>query len=405
MKTTLFNVALTFLFSLTFVIAQTPKTIFPITKIESTQTNNNSIAAQLNKIFAAKESGDEILYSSLIQTFKLQYPDYHIPDLILTQETADEIQSYNKATDLQQRNIISNTSSTGTHFHVVPPEYATTAGNATFVGPLANTARTYQLLIHDSLLTNLVGKKLIALSWRLPTAATTNWPVTDGLFTSYDIYLSESVLPSQRSFTFTQNIVGIQTKVRGDSLKIPIDSYLFGGTPNPWGPEITFTPWQYSGGHLLIEIRHSGSTATSRSVDAIGTSVIGYGTLFSGTWQSGYTATSGVQGNFSTLRLTFDIGVSVELPASIPEGFELSQNFPNPFNPKTTIDFATPYQSFVTIKIYDVLGKEIGTLVSQDLSPGCYSTQWDAESMPSGVYVYRLQAGGFSQTKKLMLIR
>jgi len=190
-------------------------------------------------------------------------------------------------------------------FHVVPPQYAGTAGTATFLGPLANAQRTYQLLIHDSLLTNMVGQEITAFSWRIPTSATANWPPADVVFPSYDVYLSGSVPPSQRSLTFSENIVGPQTQVRSGGLTIPTDAYPSGGNPNDFGPEIAFNnPWLYTGGHLLVEIRHTGFSGTSRSTDAIGTGIPGYGAAFSACWTGDYAGTSGLQGNFTVLRLT-----------------------------------------------------------------------------------------------------
>ena len=86
-------------------------------------------------------------------------------------------------------------------------------------------------------------------------------------------------------------------------------------------------------------------------------------------------------------------------------GYELTQNYPNPFNPATTISFSVPAQSFVSLKIFDALGREISTLVSEQLFAGTYSRQWDAAGLPSGVYFYRLRAGLFIETKKLVLLR
>jgi hypothetical protein len=83
----------------------------------------------------------------------------------------------------------------------------------------------------------------------------------------------------------------------------------------------------------------------------------------------------------------------------------LLQNYPNPFNPSTTISFSLPKRSFVSLKIYDLIGREIATIVSEELPAGNYSRQWIAESFTSGVYFYRLEAGSFIETKKLILLR
>lgn len=197
---------------------------------------------------------------------------------------------------------------------VVPPDYTATPGTSTFTGPLATTARTYQLLIHEDLLVSLVGKDLLAISWRIPTSATTNWPAADVTIANYDVYLSGSVSPNQRSLTFAENIVGTQTQVRSGSLNIAAESYRFGNTPNDFGPSIMFnSPWLYTGGHLLIEIRHSGFTGTTRSNDALSTSTAGYATLFSACWTGSYTGISGSQGNFSIVRISADDVIPVEL--------------------------------------------------------------------------------------------
>jgi len=199
-------------------------------------------------------------------------------------------------------------------FHVVPPDYTSTPGNGTFLSQFANTPRTYQLLIHESLLTDLVGKELHAVSWRLPTSALSNWPSSVVTVTNHDIYLSESVTPADQSLTdFSANAVGIQKLVRAGTLVIQANSYTFGNTPNIWGPELMFDSlYLYTGGHLLIEIRQTG-TSTSRSLDALLTSTTGYGTLFSACWGFSYTANSGKGANFSIVRLTADDPIPVEL--------------------------------------------------------------------------------------------
>jgi len=81
------------------------------------------------------------------------------------------------------------------------------------------------------------------------------------------------------------------------------------------------------------------------------------------------------------------------------------QNYPNPFNPSTTIEFALPKSTFVTLRVYDLLGRQVGELVNEKLGPGNYKTQWDARGLASGVYFYRFQSGEFTDTRKLILLR
>ncbi len=100
------------------------------------------------------------------------------------------------------------------------------------------------------------------------------------------------------------------------------------------------------------------------------------------------------------------IGIS-EISNSLPDQYSLSQNYPNPFNPLTKIEFAISGQSVAQtfLSVYDVLGNEVAVIVNQDLKPGVYEVDWDASSYPSGVYFYKLQAGEFSQTKKMILVK
>ena len=90
---------------------------------------------------------------------------------------------------------------------------------------------------------------------------------------------------------------------------------------------------------------------------------------------------------------------------TFPSSYVLRQNYPNPFNPSTTIEFALPKSAYVTLRVYDLLGRQVGELVNEKLEPGMYKTQWNASGLASGVYFYRLQAGEFTETKKLLLLR
>jgi len=85
--------------------------------------------------------------------------------------------------------------------------------------------------------------------------------------------------------------------------------------------------------------------------------------------------------------------------------FTLEQNYPNPFNPATTVSFNLPTKGFVLLKVYDLIGREVATIVSEEMSAGSYSKQWSAADLPSGVYFYRLQCGLYTEAKKLTLLR
>lgn len=97
--------------------------------------------------------------------------------------------------------------------------------------------------------------------------------------------------------------------------------------------------------------------------------------------------------------------VGVEKKDTFPLHFSIEQNYPNPFNPATTINYSVPKTSVVTLKVYDILGKEIAVLVNEEKAPGNYKIQFDGNVLSSGVYFYRLQSDRFSQTKKLILMK
>jgi len=89
----------------------------------------------------------------------------------------------------------------------------------------------------------------------------------------------------------------------------------------------------------------------------------------------------------------------------IPKQYSLSANYPNPFNPTTKIRYELPKRTKVRLRIYDLLSREVATLVDQEKPAGSYEVRWDASGFASGVYFYRLQAGGFVETKKLVLLK
>jgi spore germination protein YaaH len=88
-----------------------------------------------------------------------------------------------------------------------------------------------------------------------------------------------------------------------------------------------------------------------------------------------------------------------------PEKFELLQNYPNPFNPTTNIEFQAAKQGFVSLKVFDVLGREVTTLVNEQKEPGSYIIRWNAASVPSGVYFYQLSAADVVQTRSMIILR
>jgi hypothetical protein len=95
----------------------------------------------------------------------------------------------------------------------------------------------------------------------------------------------------------------------------------------------------------------------------------------------------------------------IENQENVPVSFTLEQNYPNPFNPATKIKYAVPERTIVTIKIYDITGSEMYTLVNKELDSGWYETNFNAAALSSGVYFYRMQAGSYVNIKKMLLIK
>ncbi|MCH7974318.1 MAG: T9SS type A sorting domain-containing protein [Bacteroidetes bacterium] len=113
-------------------------------------------------------------------------------------------------------------------------------------------------------------------------------------------------------------------------------------------------------------------------------------------------------GDLGTILRTTNGGVTFikdENNFTQPKDFLLSQNSPNPFNPSTTIRFSIPEESFVTIKVFNTLGKEITTLINENIIVGNYEIEFIITTLPSGIYFYQLQAGNFVETKKMVLMK
>ncbi len=107
-------------------------------------------------------------------------------------------------------------------------------------------------------------------------------------------------------------------------------------------------------------------------------------------------------------HLSFDgypVGVNETGEVKVPDQYRLEQNYPNPFNPSTKINFSIPEESFVTLKIFNIQGEEITTLINKDISAGSYNIEWYAGNIPSGIYFYTLNAGSTMLSRKMILMK
>lgn len=170
-------------------------------------------------------------------------------------------------------------------------------------------------------------------------------------------------------------------------------------------------PFQYAGGNLLVEICYDNSAytqySTVNSTPAAGMYWGRYADL-SGTsgcettsWSSS-TAPPGRANTRFTLSPVTGIAGNIN---NVPESFELKQNYPNPFNPVTKIRYSVPVNGFVTLKVYDMLGKVAATLVNNELEAGKYIYEFDGSSLSSGSYICRMNAGSFKKDIMMVLIK
>ncbi|MCX6166351.1 MAG: T9SS type A sorting domain-containing protein [Ignavibacteriae bacterium] len=167
------------------------------------------------------------------------------------------------------------------------------------------------------------------------------------------------------------------------------------------------SPLVYNGSsNLLIEICYDNSSYTSYSpVYATASSGTTWGYYTDNT--TGCTMTSGAaQTSRPNISLFFTpaTGVNNQMTGT-PTKYDLKQNYPNPFNPVTKINYELPKDGFVTLKIYDILGREVRTLINEVKTAGYYSVDFDASTLSSGVYFYKMEAGLFSDIKRMVLIK
>jgi choice-of-anchor B domain-containing protein len=130
---------------------------------------------------------------------------------------------------------------------------------------------------------------------------------------------------------------------------------------------------------------------------------------FAGCWgvfkfPSGKIIASDMNTGLYVLKMGTPFGIQT-ISNEVPSSFSLEQNYPNPFNPSTKIKFSVARQKQVELKVFDITGREISTLVNQQLKPGIYEYDWNASNLPSGVYLYKLNSGEFSSTKKMVLVK
>jgi hypothetical protein len=211
----------------------------------------------------------------------------------------------------------------------------------------------------------------------------------------------------------TDDIWLIKTNSSGDTLW----TNTFGGSDYEYGRSV----WQTTdGGYIIcgfsafsaVWLIKTDSSGNAQWIKTFGGSAGGDGGwCVQQTTDGGYvivgTIYPFISGNNDVWLLKTEpdiVGVKSETN-EIPTKFLLSQNYPNPFNPSTKISWQSPVGSWQTLKIYDVLGNEVATLVDEYKPAGTYEVEWDAGDFPSGVYFYQLKAENYFETKKMILLK
>jgi hypothetical protein len=143
----------------------------------------------------------------------------------------------------------------------------------------------------------------------------------------------------------------------------------------------------------------SGAFGTSASGNTVVTSSAGFS--FSGETQN---ESSEIMSGFLIDYNMIITGIE-DNQSILPSVYRLNQNYPNPFNPSTIINYQIPEQGFVTIKVYDILGKEIKTLVNENKPVGSYNIRFNASDLSSGIYIYQIRVNNFVQSRKMMLMK
>jgi len=167
------------------------------------------------------------------------------------------------------------------------------------------------------------------------------------------------------------------------------------------------TPFAWNGtSNLLIEICF-GNTSYTSATNVYASSATAMTVEYHNDVSTACSiATGTVQANRPNICMSINIQVgNKNNQTTIPAVFSLDQNYPNPFNPVTSIKYSIPKQTLVKLIVYDVIGREVTTLVNNELKPGNYETTFDATNLASGVYFYRIEAGNFTDVKKMVLIK
>lgn len=257
-----------------------------------------------------------------------------------------------------------------------------------FQGPYSNNPRRFQMLIAHAPISTLTNKYLTSISFRLQDSYTNSWPLSDTTFSSYEIYLSKGVTPSNMQMNFAANINGTQTMVKSGSHTIPAGSIHGGNSITQFNYTFVFdTPYLYTGGNLVIEIRHTGSNnPNSIPSKAVYTNSSLYGTYFSACWEQNTNITLA---NFSYIKINAEENLGVK-SATIDNEMSI---FPNP---STDYLHVKSSRDIAELHVLDAVGRKVLSQKSSTAMP-----QLEVRFLAKGVYILEIiyKDGSLSSAK------
>jgi len=292
----------------------------------------------------------------------------------------DDRNSTNTATGFIQRQNLS-----GTYlFPVNGSAVSTTAGNNHFdpVAAVSTTGETYAIFMETNntqSLSGVYGQKFSATGTRL-------WPDAGMVFQG----LNQNQPSGMSIYSRNGSMIGYYSEAQFGGANNLIKAFISDASGViGWGGSI-ITPSSILSPKVRLNVTQNSA----------GMSMLA--------WQDNRNDGGGIYAQNINFDGTFGNPVGIiNLNGNVPSKFALSQNYPNPFNPSTKIKFDIPGSSAVQafLSVFDVLGRELTTLVNEQLKPGRYEISWDASNYPSGVYFYKLTSGSFTETKKMSLIK
>ncbi len=259
------------------------------------------------------------------------------------------------------------------------------------------------------------------VQWLIPPAGQTGgWnnptlPLSGGLINAVYLWIGGTYPLGPATYSEFRILMGqtnLANLTTGQFFSGPMDTVFFRqsvplqGLLNSWVPFVLDEPKAYDPGlGLVLQIGHCGATGTM-GFPVCQTSIGGVKRVWSvgGCPYTPYT-TSDAYVIHSGLNIVYPTGTGNNNNNQVPDVYRLEQNYPNPFNPVTNISFAIPKAGNVKLVVYDILGREVATILNEYTKAGSYSTVFDASNLASGVYLYKISSGEFTDTKKMTLVK